>query len=327
MNQIIRGVNTFKNRIKSNETKAIATLLDSWYDVEKAIRRELENVVLYAQELARQGITVDEYTLNSIDRWKELLAQVQKEIKNKKEFARVIEDMRDKGIKTGLGTADYVLDKLGVGFDLLPAREIDMYISMLDGKTPIGKLLDKAYGEASNGLKRGLVDGMAKGLNPLQIAKDMANQMGLGLERLVLIARTEQARAWRMSTLDRYRQTGVVRGFKRVSARAKNTCLACLLDDGKIYDVASDFSDHPAGLCTLVPILNTGRTVNWETGEEWLSKQSDETQRKIMGNSRYELYKAGTPLADFYQIKESEIWGPAPAVVPLKDLNSLTVVE
>ncbi len=46
-----------------------------------------------------------------------------------------------------------------------------------------------------------------------------------------------------------------------------------------------------------------------------------------MGNSRYELYKAGTPLADFYQIKESEIWGPAPAVVPLKDLNSLTVVE
>jgi hypothetical protein len=149
----------------------------------------------------------------------------------------------------------------------------------------------------------------------------MANGMGMGLERALLIARTESARAYRTGSLEQYRESGVVRGFKRLVKKA-TACLACLMLDGETFDLESELNDHPRGKCTAIPLVQGIGDPKYQTGEQWFKTLGAEQQRNMMGDARYEGWKAGQfGLSDLARSTSNDVWGNSPRVATLEELK------
>jgi hypothetical protein len=69
--------------------------------------------------------------------------------------------------------------------------------------------------------------------------------------------------------------------------------------------------------CTCVPILTGMDAPQWDMAQDWFGNQSEERQREIMGNARYEMWKNGKPLGEFVHKAHSDTWGDSPALVPI----------
>ena len=108
-----------------------------------------------------------------------------------------------------------------------------------------------------------------------------------GLSQMLMIGRDYPVFEFRAS-IARYETTGK---WVRLSARAPTTCMACIMLDGTILENASDFADHPHGLCYIVPLK--GSTWEGETGEEWFLGLTPDEQKGLMGEEYYEAWLVG----------------------------------
>jgi hypothetical protein len=149
----------------------------------------------------------------------------------------------------------------------------------------------------------------------------MKRGMAQGLNRALVIARTEQMRVYHQSAQQQYAASGVVYGHRRLAAHDDRTCPACLAADGELLDVNKPLYDHPNGRCTSIPLVDGLPAVQFETGQDWLRKQDAETQRRILGRGRYDAWRAGRFELDELAVTTSdETWGKSLNVAPLKDL-------
>lgn len=77
-----------------------------------------------------------------------------------------------------------------------------------------------------------------------------------------------------------------------------STCLVCGTRHGKEYEKGKEpmCPAHHRCRCFLAPSKNAPKLPSYS---EWLSRQTEENQRKILGKSRYELFKGGIKLDRF----------------------------
>ena len=92
-------------------------------------------------------------------------------------------------------------------------------------------------------------------------------------------------------------------GFMWVAALDTRTCIVCANYDGKIFKAIEEIPDIPAHAncrCFTVPVISGAeedyQNINYS---DWLSRQSEEKQREILGASRYTLYKNGMTVDRF----------------------------
>ena len=141
-----------------------------------------------------------------------------------------------------------------------------------------------------------------------------------GLQRII---RTAAEQLFRRGQQEQRRNTPV-RQWRRC-ANHQTACLACLMLEGTFYDREEDFSDHPNGRCYIVPVEPGSQPDH--AGRDWLEQQDEETQRKIMGKTRFEAWKSGDlTLEQMTDVVPNTEFGPQPHVIPLKDLG-LTPVK
>jgi hypothetical protein len=142
-----------------------------------------------------------------------------------------------------------------------------------------------------------------------------------GFQRSLVIARTEQLRAWREASRATYQASGVVAGYKRLAAKSTRTCIACLLADGQFYALDQPFEEHPQGRCTLVPVLIGRDPPDWERGRQWLERQPPATQRQLLGPAAYNAWQAGDlRLEELVERHEHPTWGAALQVRSLRSV-------
>lgn len=73
--------------------------------------------------------------------------------------------------------------------------------------------------------------------------------------------------------------------------------------------------------CTLTPTVTGFAPVQWQKGPDWFMQQSPETQRKMLGNGRYNAWKDGRfDLDQLVQHRNNATWGDSLQVTPLRDL-------
>jgi SPP1 gp7 family putative phage head morphogenesis protein len=95
-----------------------------------------------------------------------------------------------------------------------------------------------------------------------------------------------------------------VRGVQWITALDTLVCVICAPLSGKVWSVP----DHrPLGhnkpfpgvlahwscRCTQIPVVRGQSATLDQTFEQWLRKQSDSNQRKVLGTTRFELWQAG----------------------------------
>ena len=196
---------------------------------------------------------------------------------------------------------------------------------MLSEMSPLRALLDKSWPETSRKLDEVLTVGLTTGQGSNWIAQRMMEAVTIPEKRALLIARTEVNRTYREANLETMRESRAVIGYRRM-CYPPTACFACLEMDGEFYEKGESFSDHPNGKCSAVPVTKHFDPINdpkWERGQDWFARQSEETQRKIMGPGRYDLWKKeGVNPRDMVYIKENPLWGGSPTVKTLEELKN-----
>ena len=308
------------------DESTVNDLAARWLLIEVSLQKDM---TILAQEFERRrvaGEVVTEQMIYKSRHYQVLQSQVEKEIlKYNKDYAiDAISAAQERAAMLGINAATDSIyasypSAISANFDKLNVKAVESLIGISGDGKPLGNLLKKAVGESSDGIVQAMLAGIGKGDGALAIAKAMADGMGLGLDRSLLIARTETNRAYRSASVQQYRESGVVTGFMRL-VKKDEACIGCLALDGEIFELEAEFEDHPNGRCTCVPIVRGVDPPEWEKGTDWLANQNEGKQRDILGNARYEMYKNGTPLTDFVTHSHSDVWGDAPALVPISQL-------
>jgi hypothetical protein len=98
-----------------------------------------------------------------------------------------------------------------------------------------------------------------------------------------------------------------------------HNCLACLAMDGTEYGLEEELDDHPAGRCFRQPIIKGLEPLSAQSGADWFAEQSEEVQRGMMGDQRFEAWQQGQfEFGQLAQVAHSDEWGNSVQVAPLE---------
>jgi hypothetical protein len=321
--QVVAVINNFKAALARRDATQVAEMVRRWLAVDSALSGNIEGLATELAQLKAAGKAVSQWKVARMQRYQDLLGQMRFEMNG---YARYAADVIAKeqlyygmtGIREASASLAAITGRLEGSFSLLPISAVHSMIGLAGNGSPLLKLLNESWPAASQQLTQALVNGTALGWNPRRTAKLMTESMDSeGLGRAITIARTETLRAYRSASAASYRESGRVRGFKRICARQARTCLPCLVLDGTFYPVESEFAEHPSGRCALVPCVKGYDDPTWATGREWLESQDEATQRDIMGSARYEAWRDGSSLERMVTHTEDKTWGPGVALTPL----------
>lgn len=322
---VVRLANTFRNGLLLRERQTSLEMARRWMAVERALDDQIEAL---ARQMAEMEV-VSRSALYQMDRYKELNAQMLVEMNRYQRYAALqiggaqeAEALAGIQDAAGLTTAAADFYEVAVAFDILPVEAVENIVSLARAGKPLAELLDKAYPTASNAIADLLIEGTALGRNPRKTAKIVVERgLSQGLDHILLVARDQQIRAYRLAALQQYGASGVVTGYRRLAAKNERTCMACLALDGKPQLTDELLALHPQDRCTVVPTLINLPPVPFEQGEDWFKKQSAGRQERMLGPGKYDAWKKGKfKFGELATVKENKTWGPSAQVTPLRDL-------
>jgi hypothetical protein len=310
--------------MSAKEAETMREMAVRWMGVERALDG---NIAALANEMLRRtqaGEVITPSMIRAANRYDILKAQTEREIlKYNKDAAAIISDGQVTALEQGLGTAQDAIVSSGfnASYHKINVGAVDAMVGYAGDGSPLVNLLNESVSAgATDNIVQSLIDGIGQGLGAERVAHDIAENLGGNFDRSLVIARTEINRAYRSSSTEQYRQSGVVVKFKRLVARDE-ACASCIALDGEEFDSPEELDDHPNGRCTCVPVLTGIDAPQWELASDWFAQQPESKQREVLGPARLELYKGGMPLSDMVHKNHSEEWGDNPALIPLRDLS------
>jgi SPP1 gp7 family putative phage head morphogenesis protein len=207
--------------------------------------------------------------------------------------------------------AQLIVLATGTSFDVLNAEALRAIVAQIYGPgSPLSPILASLGPAAEKAAQEALVRGIAAGLNPNVVARQIVDQArGLSTYRARLISRTETLRAYRTAELESYKDTaGVVRGWAWHSALDRRTCPACWAMHGQVFDTEQPMGTHPNCRCSMVPV--TRRLGPPISGSTQFRDLPEADQLAILGPAKHAAYKAGDlQLPDLVRSKTTPEWG------------------
>lgn len=166
----------------------------------------------------------------------------------------------------GVARAQSELGKLGIS--IAYAETVEELMNLPFHVDRLALLYTRTYNEIvgvtqamSQDIARTLAEGMAKGLNPYEIARTLNRRVeAIGAVRSRMIARTEIIRAHHQANILTYREAGIegVRVIAEwLTAGDDKVCTECLKNEGKRFslDEAEEMIPvHPNCRCVVIPI-------------------------------------------------------------------------
>ena len=327
--EVVVVLRSWREALDAKDMGSMQALTAQWLQIEKRLDGDIAALAYRMAELQAQGKPITEQLIWREARFKYLRDQMDEQIARfntaaassiatgQGEFGTLGIQAANEAIATSFAS----ISSTGPYWNRLNVGAIETMIGFAGDGSPLSRLLKNDYPDAVDGLLNALINGMARGLGPAEVARLMSEGMGMGLERALLIARTEQARAYRMASTAQYRASGVVTGFYRLVKKV-TACMACLVLDGQEFALKSELTDHPRGACVAVPgVIGVGRP-RWQTGPQWFKTLAPEQQIARMGPERYQLWRSGqASLADMAGMAHSDVWGDSPRATTLAELR------
>lgn len=291
----------------------------AYKDALDAIDDDLQAVTRMIADARAAGIDVSPDWLRRQGRYKQLMADVEREYARfSNAGVRILQDGQARAVSGGAQQAWELMEAEGVtlgsvGFGArVNTQAAEALAHALHRTSPLRKVLD-AYGKnASNVIEEHLFAAIIEGKGAREVAREIRRAIGGGANRARIdaLVRTEMARAFNRSLDVQYREmSNVIAGYRWVAAKGPRTCLGCLAMDGKVFKrYQHRFHVNCRCLCTPVSIFST---VQYEDGDAWFARQPEKTQRAMMpSREAFEAYREGdVKLIDFRGIKHDPVWG------------------
>lgn len=194
--------------------------------------------------------------------------------------------------------------------------------------------------EAMESMRRALIRGVAVGTNPRVAARQMLEglEQGFngGLNRAMVIARTEILDAYRVTSQYAHAvNADVLDGWVWLCALDARVCPSCLSRNGSVHPLTDPGPlDHQQGRCARMPQTKSWASLGIKTPEPastfpdaraWFAAQPEATQLQIMGPSRLQLLRSGETDWDSLSTRRTTAgWRPSYAPTPVRDLARRT---
>ena len=326
----VAAANEYREALIGKDEAAAVGMARRWLVVEKAIMGDLEKLVAQIEAAKAAGIEVSRVWLIRQERYISLLGQLTGEVNKFTRYAGgVIDGLQEAAVDFALLTAEELIlatagdvGAVALTFDRLSTEAAENIAALARAGQPLNTILQANYPLAVDAITERLITGVAVGINPRQVARDIVRDgLSQAYRHTVLVARDQHLRAYRMATAQAYKSSGVVTRYRRLAAKNDRTCLACLALDGEIFDLGELMPLHPQDRCTMLPILARFQPVNFQTGEDWFKRQPESYQRKALGPGRFDLWqRGGFQFKQLATVRNNDIWGPGAVVTPLRDL-------
>jgi SPP1 gp7 family putative phage head morphogenesis protein len=178
--------------------------------------------------------------------------------------------------------------------------------------------------QAYDAARRELIRGVAAGSNPKVTARRMVQRVegrfNGGLNRALVIARTETLDAHRAGgALGMSQHADVLRGWEWLAALDERTCPSCWSQHGTIHPLDEPGpNDHPQGRCARNPLTRSWADLGFDIpeppsvtpdAEQVFTSLSPDQQRQILGPARHAAYADGQfPMSDWSVRRENPGW-------------------
>lgn len=188
-------------------------------------------------------------------------------------------------------------------------------------------------------MQRELVRGVALGTGPRQVGAQMLNGLegafNGGLDRAVMIARTEILDAYRTTSQYAHQANAdVLSGWIWLATLSDRTCPSCLALNGSVHPLDEPGPmDHQSGRCARMPRVKSWTELGFAVKEppdtipdarKWFAEQTPATQRQIMGPGRLGALQSGkTTWEDLVRRRETPGWRPSYVPTPVRDLEGV----
>jgi len=325
--EVVQLLRQYRLALIARENEQIKRLAATWLELEKSLQDDMILLGLEIQQAQATGSVITEQLLKRMDRYKKLNEQMKAQILDYAKNVAAL-DIEAEQLEYGLlgiqsaSEAIRISAVLGVAFDRLPVDAVETFVGFLGDGTPLYRLLKEAYPESLDAVIKAFLEGASKGLNPNTIALNASRALGIGLERITLIARTEQLRVNRSVSAEQYRNSGLEGYMRRVATKDDRVCMACLILDGQIVPLDQEVDDHPRGRCTAVFQIKGSPVIQWEKGADWFMRQEPALQAQMMGQQKFELWQDGQfKLTDIAKINFNATWGNSPREATLQELT------
>lgn len=322
--EAVRVAREYREQLVRNEDAALRRMSRYWVQMEKRLEPQYIALAQEIKDLRDSGQPVPDQYIYNLKRYQDMMAQILEEIPDYEKYAvDIITDYQVENFTLGLEDASAVIQATRPSdavWNRVGKDAAETMAGFAGNGAPLAELMRRDYGDLGAKVTDALVSGIGMGKGAFAVAKDMRDAMGMEYARSVRIARTEINRAYRIANADQYAKSGVVTKVLRL-CYPPTACLACLMMDGEeckngICD------DHPNGKCTTIAVTVGGIYPEWQRGEDWLMEQTENDQRKIIGDWRYEMWKKeGVPLRDMVEMKPNAVWGGSPTVISEKELR------
>lgn len=350
MSRIDAVLREFRQRILTREVETIQRLTDSWLAVERALEPQITALAYEIEQLRAGGQRVTRGKLVRLERYQQLLAQAEAQVEKYSQFAagEIGRGQRaywqdgfeymDQSMRLLLTTPQGV----AVPFNRVPTEAVETMIGLSGDGTPLGELLMSDYPETALKATETLVQGMAQGWNPRKTARALADAFSGNFQRALVVARTEQLRAFREVSQQTFeRNQDVLDGWYWSSALSATTCPICWGLHGSLHPVSEKLQDHVCGRCFAVPVTKTwdeiGKAlgidlsgtpetrVRFADGDTLLRAKSEAFQRQVFAGQpgRFELWKDGMNLREMVGWTDDPEWGKSPVLKPIKELSNV----
>lgn len=330
---VVVAMREFKAGLLAREHAQMQYMARRWLTVERRLDGDIQMLARELGEAKEAGLSYGRGKLYQMERYKQLQAQAQREIRQYVGWADdTISSGQEDMIRRGVGDAAQAIQlsyypQIGPHFERLPLQAVQHMVGITAEGKPVGALLKRRMlpGTSIAGWQQlcdELVHGTALGRNPRETALAMRDALSSGLDKALVIARSEQMRVYRQASLDQYQESEVVIGQKRLTAHDGRVCAACLADDATLYTLEAAINDHPNGRCTPVPVVQGMPEVTWRAGEDWLLTQPEAIQRSILRGERYQEWKDGRfAFQDLIVKKRHPTWGESLGVRSVQSLR------
>ena len=327
--EVVKAIRKQREEITRNERDTLKRMAKLWVPSYKYLQKQVNALTALIQQKRDKGEPVEIEYLYSLDRYKTMMAQAKKMIRDyNKAIAGQIRGTEAEMVDIGHRNAKQIINIAEPDDPLwtrVNKRETRIMAAMTADETPLDNLLAKSFGQMKEGMESALITGISTGQGSSLIADQLMKAAEIPEQRALLIARTEVNRTYRQSNWEQMRSSRAILGYRRMCYK-DTACFACLMLDKEFYPVDSEPTDHPNGKCSFVPVtrhFDPGADPGWESGRDWFEHQDPDTQRSIMGPGRFDLWKRqGVNPRDMVWIKPNKVWGGSPAIRPLEELKN-----
>lgn len=234
MSDITRIIRGFQNATRAGQLDAVSLLSDYWLGHAHQLDAD---IIRLSQEMQSMEVSAP-VRLQQV-REMESLQQLRTQVYlNYAQYGSMAEHEIDQlaflQMHLGQQQAEILMNYSFGGvmpqfYNRLPEDALRNLYAGLREDTPLHELLSPLGADTWDHVQNTLFGGLVRGKPMKKIAEEMSQAMNLGFARSLTIARTEILRARREASTETYRESGVVRGFKRLANKA-TACVACFVD-------------------------------------------------------------------------------------------------